>query len=703
MKGDPLPMNQMKKTFLALLALLLALSLSTGAAEEAASGQASSELFGSPWPNTNALGNLPAAAPEEKDDFYTSVNYDALAANQNSAMYMPLLVSVAEIEPAVTALVQDGSVSVPGMDQLKIFWEQAADIEALRNAGISEVKPYLDRIAAASSIEELNAVLTSDDFPFSPYVVMPVAPLALNEENGVWLYPAFSVTSDFSNGPNAYTETVADAATLLGKVASQERAFYLVSSLSLLGVEDDILGTLLSLFNMEAGYAKEGYSEAKAGLADYGYISNAPHRMTAEEIGSLCSRFPLAATLKKFGKDKTSAFVVPYPAWLQALDSIWTDENLENVKLLTGFKVIMEASPFLDPEYGNGVRTDSGQPVMDANTNPWAVCNRADTFGHLLAGLYAEKVLGSELKETLTSITQGLIGTYRDLINETEWLSDNSRARALEKLDHMRLNILEPDGGYYDFSSLKLTPSSEGGSLFNSYLQIKAYLNDQENSFIGKPAKADLAWKAVNPLGTNCFYDPFSNSVNLLPGYMTSFTCPKDATEAEMMGGVGSVIAHEISHAFDFAGSQCDAFGLGNAILSEADLETFLAKVKALENYYDGITVLPGMNVKGTFQRVENTADLAGMKAAVKLAKSRNLDLASLFRANAKLDCMAAPAASLENTYNNDPHGAFYLRVNVCVQMIDEFYDTFEVKEGDGMYVKPEDRLCIWGAGTDQR
>ena len=691
----------MKKLFTLLLCLCLMAGLvpavSAGAFAEALPVEETAVLFGSPWVNTMVIGNLPETAPEAKDDFYAHVNYDVIAANQTN-MYIPVQIGSAEIEPAVKALLQDPSVSVPGLDQLKIFMEQAADMEALRSSGYSEVRPYLNRIEAVSSIEELNAVLTAEDFPFSPYLVMPVAPLSLDGENGVWIYPALSLSSDYCNGANNYTETVPDFDTLQQKIPSLERVFYFSSSVAGLGIKDeDVPGAMLTLFNMEASYVKEGYSEAIAAVADYGYISSAPHHMTAEELESQCSRFPLAATLKRFGKDKASGYVVPCPAWLQALDSLWTDENLENVKLLTRFKVLIEAAPFLDTNIGNYVRSSSGMPVMDEDTNPWAVANRADTFGHLLAGLYVDKALGSELKDQLTSITQGLVSTYRDLINETEWLSDSGRAKALEKLDMMRLNVLEPDGGYYDYSGLKLTPSSEGGSLFNSYLEIKAYLNEQENSYIGKPAKADLSWKAFNPLGANCFYDPFSNSVNILPGYVMSATCPKGASEAELMGSAGTVIAHEISHAFDFAGSQCDANGLGNPILSEADRETFLEKVKAVETYYDGISILPDTYCKGTFLRVENTADLAGLRAALSLAKARGLDLDAFFRANAKLYVMVIPLMYQTMTYNLDPHAPSYLRVNVNVQMMDEFCELYDVREGDGMYVKPEDRLKTWG------
>jgi len=689
-------MKHMKHWITALAALVLALVMTVGAFAEALPAEEPAELFGSPWVNSMVVGNLPETAPDLKDDFYAAVNYDVLAANQGG-MYMPIMTAAAELEAAVTALLQDGSQAGNEITQLKIFWEQAADMDALRSAGYSQVTPYLERISAVGSLEELNAVLTAEDFPFSPYLTMPVAPLALNEENGVWIYPALSLTTDILNGTNNYTEPAADAAELMQKISSLDRNMYLKDTLTTLGVEAEKVGdTMLDLFNTEVSYVSKTYNEATAALADYGYITDAPQRLSPEDLASLCSRFPLTATLKKFGKDKASAYIVLYPDWLKALDSLWIEENLDRLKLLTGFKVLMEAAPFLNPDPVNEIRAQNGKMTLDVATNPWNVCNQADTFGQLLAKLYAENVLGSGLKEKLTAMTQELVETYRTLLNETEWLSAESREKALEKLDNMRLNVLEPDGGYYDFSGLKLTPSSEGGSLFTNYLVLKAYLNEQENSCIGKPAKADLAWKVCNPTIANCFYDPFSNTVNLLPGFMFSYNCPKDATEEQMLGGLGTVIAHELSHAFDYAGSQCDAYGRGIAFLTEADQEIFLGKVKAVEDYYNAIIVMPGVNCQGTLLRVENTADLAGLKAAAMLAKTKGLDLQAFFRENARIYATAVPESTI-TALLNDTHALSYLRVNVNLQMVDEFYEAFDVKEGDGMYVKPEERLKTWG------
>ena len=138
----------MKKLISIFLFLCLTAGIVSGAFAEAQPAEAPAELFGSPWINTNVIGNLPETAPEAKDDFYACVNYNELAANQ-AGTYMPIQIGAAEIQPAVMALLQDESVNVPGLDQLKIFWEQVADMEALHNSGNSEVIPYLDRFSAA--------------------------------------------------------------------------------------------------------------------------------------------------------------------------------------------------------------------------------------------------------------------------------------------------------------------------------------------------------------------------------------------------------------------------------------------------------------------------------------------------------------------------------------------------------------------------
>lgn len=678
------------------LALLLALAMTACAVADALPAEEPEELFGDPWFNTIASGNLPDTAPDGKDDFYCAVNYDTLAAHQDE-YYMPMSNSGEELQAAVTALLQDGSLAGEEITQLKIFWELAADTDTLRETGYDPVTPYLERIEAAGSIGELNAVLTAEDFPFSPFVAMPVAPPAMDEVNAVWILPALSLSSDPVNGAEYYTEPTEDAATITGIAGILGRAEYISGSMKALGIpESAFFDTLLSVYNTEVSYVSKAYSNYAATLSDYGYASGALQCLSMEDLDRLCSRFPMTATLKKFGKDQAPVFVVMGSEWMTALDELWTEANLEQIKLMARFKMLMETAPYLNPDPASSIRTFNGLPPLDSENNPWNACNQPDTFAPLLAKLYTEEVLGDRVKERLTGMTGELIGIFRTLLEETEWLSAEGREKALEKLDRMRLNILEPDGGYYDYSGLNLTPASGGGSLFDAWLAVKAYLNEQENLSIGQPAKADLVWRSIRPTSTNCFYNPSDNSVNLFPGFIYSFNSQEDATKEHLLACLSFVIAHEISHAFDYVGSQIDAFGRGNAILSDSDLEVFLEKENALADYYNRITILPGILCNGDLQRAENAADLIAAKVTARLAKARGLDLQAFFREFAGSFAMVLPEDALA-TLVLDSHAPYYLRVNVNVQMTDEFHEAFDVKEGDGMYLPPEERLSIWG------
>ena len=134
-------------------------------------------------------------------------------------------------------------------------------------------------------------------------------------------------------------------------------------------------------------------------------------------------------------------------------------------------------------------------------------------------------------------------------------------------------------------------------------------------------------------------------------------------------------------------------------LVEQIDLlrESFRAVMRRHPWRIDAIVVLPGVNCRGNYLRVENTADLTGLKVAARLAKARGLDLEAFFRENARLYVMVVPQQIQEMLLAADMHAPSYLRVNVNAQMVDEFYEAFNVREGDGMYVRPEDRLKTWG------
>ncbi len=675
----------------------LALLLSIGAAGAGAlPSDSPAPLFGTPWINSNAIGNLPPEIPEAKDDFYLNTNYLSIADAPETG-FERMTDPTSNLKDVVMKVIESGEASGEDMAQLRILFDLGSDTERLTREGISPVQPYLNRIAAVRSLQELNELLLSDDFPFSPYITAPVTAGGPDRENIVLLLPALSMSDESFTGVEYYGAPI-DVWSLVNMLNLSNAVYPTIAAGHLGYAGEEALEKAVELINTEISYVRHTGTTAYFLSAEYGTFGESYRFMTPAETYALCPEFPLEATLRKFGKEKTRAFATICPEWLKALNDLWKEENLALLRELTAFKVLMECCPFLDQEQANVVRLNAGFEASTEKNNGYAVCCRSVTLPGLVSQLYVEYGLGSETVDRLTKMAGDLVHTYCEMVSETEWLSEAGKEKILGKLKNMRLNVLAPADGYMDFSGLKLIPASEGGSLLDAYLAIKAYRNEKENEMIGRKATADLIWRAVSPTMVNCFNDIITNSINIFPGFLTSSVYRKDMSDMELLGSLGSIIAHEISHGFDFFGSQFNDQGIGESILNDADLEAFLARVRKIVDYFDSIEVLPGVYCSGNNLKMENTADLMGLLAAAKLAGSDpSNDLDAFFRSFARLYSAAFPYNIMIVLNTMDTHAARYLRVNVPLQMCPEFVKTYGIQEGDGMYVSPENRLGLLG------
>lgn len=682
------------------ITLLMALALLLNAGFAAAEAQPQEELFGSPWINSAVIGNVLPEKPEAKDDLFQSVNYETILEHQE--MYMPLYEASDALQKTLLGLLGDEPAADPEMQALRTLYIQASDDEELSKTGWTEADAYVEKILAASTLEELNNALLAEDFPFSPYILMMVMPESMRKNNIVYLMPALALADDPMGGMIEYYDAEAtDPVQFMMKMMTLNQGLNAFVVLEHLGLGEDnqtLLTGEMDLYNMEMSYIGK-YPKTRDVLgAAYGYADEIHKYLTAEELDALTPSFPLTATLKKFGRDSSSVYSVDSPEWISALNDLWKEENLDKLKILSAWKVLAECSPYITQEPFNFVRSTMQQATLSGAENGWNVVSRNQTLSPLIAKLYAEKNLGSEVKDKLTEVTNGLIEVYRQLFTETEWISGETRTNALEKLDNMTLNILGPKDGYIDFSGLQLKSPDEGGTLLGNYLAIKKYRNDLENAMIGQPATADMTWREISPAVMNAFYDPQNNSINILPAFITGLNWWDGITEMEILGCLGTVIGHEMSHGFDFYGSQFNAYGEPTPILADDDVEEFLNRVDQIVAYYDGLTVLPGIPTPGNSLKMENTADLMGVKAAAMLAASKeNADMKAFFEMFAKLYMQVIDVNYATMLLQADTHAPAVLRVNVNAQMMPEFYEAFGVQEGDGMYVKPEDRLVVWG------
>ncbi len=662
-----------------------------------AAAQGQMAMGGSPWINCNEAGNLPVEQPELKDDIYLHTNYDYIASHQQKPGGT-LADSKDDMREAVTAIIKDESKKSHGLDQLRIFYNQAANVDARKGTGLAEIQPYLDKIDAVTTVDELNALLASSEYPFVPFVNATVGSSDMRDVNIVCIYPNFVFSNGFLGGAASYQDTDDPNLQVFHALLMASDNLTVQCNLQALGLEgEEAQAHQTAALALETAYGKYADYEAKWMETEYGSYGKAIKTYSLDELAALAPQLPIREMLAKMQKDASPRYAAISIEWLSQLGSLWTQENLDGLKDLVKLSMMKECKQILDPSIYEVSYTLQGQTPPNADAQAFAACDDLNTFGNEIGRIFVDEVLGAKAKDRLVSLTKDILGTYSELIQNTSWLSDGSKANALEKLDRMTLNILEPDGGYPSFDGLELTPAESGGTLMGNFLALKQYRYEQEKSLIGAPAKALGSWEYLPPSIANCFYDPSNNSINIMPGFIVPGTYRDDMSYQEMCAAIGAVIGHEISHGFDYAGSQYDAYGVGNSIYTSEDTSTFVGISQKLADYYSGIQISDGVYARGDVQKVEATADLCGLHAALETAKKQgNIDYKKFFTDHAVLWKQVQPmGTTLALAY--DTHPLNYLRVNVNVQMLEEFYEAFGITEGDGMYLAPESRILLWG------
>lgn len=659
--------------------------------------------YGSPWQTSVITGNIPGSAPKATDDLYLHYAYDYAASHQDGVSAAYAADTAGELQTAVSSVIGNTEISTPELEQLRIFYGQAHDLDALAQTGAGELKPYLEAIANTKSLAELEAVLLGEDFPFSPWVNVSVSASDMKSSMCATVTPHMLFTSP-TDSADVYQNAEDKNSTIAREYARSRASATVQAAEKLVSLaNDDTAAASLAekYFALEKTYGKVSSSQSNTLDAEYGAQAKQVKLYSTSELKAACPNFPIVETLAKSGKNAGEGVVVMYPDWLTAFSGIWTEENFELLRGMTEAKVLIECAPFIDPSYFADMRKAGGMGEVTADVNAWAACDKANTFSQLLAKTYVEQTLGDKAVEDLTRLANGLIDTYIELVGDTPWLGAETREAVIDKLDNIALNILYPDGGYLDYSELKLTPTDQGGSLFRNYLALKSYKDRKEVELIGQPARASAPWLNYSPTIQNCFYDRVSNSINIFPGYVTSGIYNAQMGQEELLGGAGFTIGHEISHAFDYEGSQLNAYGQPVSVFKADDVQAYVAKCNKLADYYSTIEVEPGVKVNGNAKIIEATADACSVQVILEYAKAQSIDSEKTLGHLAKSWAAVYPQSRAPMLIA-DMHPLNNLRINVSAQMCAGFHETFGVKSGDTMYLDSDKRVVFWGKDSQQ-
>jgi putative endopeptidase len=414
--------------------------------------------------------------------------------------------------------------------------------------------------------------------------------------------------------------------------------------------------------------------------------------------------------------DHADAFAeinVYQPTFFEGLGALLVEERLEDWKAWLRFAVVHSAAPFLSDEfvaenfgfYGTQL---TGVPV---NRERWkrGVSLTEAAMGEAIGRVYVERHFPPAAKEAMDELVGNLIEAYRQSIAELEWMSPETRERALAKLDAFTPKIGYPVK-WKDYSALEIDAEDLVGNVRRAHV----WEHDRQLAKVGQPIDRD-EW-FMTPQTVNAYYNPLMNEI-VFPAAILQypfFDAERDA--AANYGGIGAVIGHEIGHGFDDQGSRFDGDGSLRDWWTDADRAAFEERTKNLIEQFDAL-VPQGLaaenNVNGALTIGENIGDLGGLGIAIKAYElSLGTDSAGepveapeidgftgiqrLLLSWGQIWQQKGRDAETIRLLTIDPHSPNEFRCNQIVRNIDAFYDAFGVTESDALWLDEDQRVTIW-------
>ncbi|KRM93263.1 M13 family peptidase [Lentilactobacillus senioris DSM 24302 = JCM 17472] len=428
--------------------------------------------------------------------------------------------------------------------------------------------------------------------------------------------------------------------------------------------------------------------------ADYSKMYNP---MPFSEFAQSTSELDLTALAKDLFDQVPEQIIVTEPAYYQALAGIMNLETFDDMKNWMLVKTINAYSSYLSEEFrqtgSTFGRTLSGRKATTSQQKS-AFYLASGVFGQTVGDFYAHKYFGDKAKADVEHMVKQMIAVYKNRLSTNQWLGEATRQKAILKLDTLELQVGFPDHIDQLEYKFKITTAENGGSLMQNIRQISEISRLDNYARLGKPV--DRSRWEMSASTVNAYYHPFKNIIVFPAAILQAPFYSLDQSSSQNYGGIGAVIAHEISHAFDNNGALFDEHGNLNNWWTKEDHEHFQKLADQMIQEFDGLPFAGG-KVNGKLTVSENIADAGGLSCAEEAAKNEaDYDLKAFFTGWARVWRTKATKEYQQLLLNIDVHAPAELRANVQVKNLADFYTTFNVTETDGMYLAPEKRVTIW-------
>ncbi len=427
------------------------------------------------------------------------------------------------------------------------------------------------------------------------------------------------------------------------------------------------------------------------------------HKMTLDEVRKNFPNFDWDAYLTARGAAAATQMNVAQPSAIQESIAIMNDTDLELIKDYLKYHVATSADTLLDDKTYD-ITFDFYNRTMAGQQQPkprWkrAVALLDDTLGEEIGHLYVDKYFPAAAKERMEVLVKNLQKSLGQKIQNLAWMSDQTRAKAMEKLNTFNAKIGYPDK-WRDYSKLEIR---EDESLWENMVRVAAFEDAFWLAKIG--GEKDPSIWYMNAHQINAYYDPTSNEICFPAGILQYPFFDMNADDAFNYGAVGSIIGHEMTHGYDDSGRHFDADGNMKDWWTAADAVAFDTRAAVMKHFFDAIEIAPGVNANGTFTLGENLADYGGVTVSYNAYKQFGTptDTVGGLTADQRFFIAYAgtwmgnirDAEALRRT-KTDEHSLARWRVNGILPHIDAWYDAFDITPDNKLYLAPERRVKIW-------
>jgi len=579
-----------------------------------------------------------------------------------------------------------------GSDEQKVgdFYASFMDMDAIEAAGLKPVQADLGAIATASSHEDI-ARMMSDPALGIPTIVAPFVSVDLKDVENYIVYMTqsglgmpnrdyyFDDSERGQNLINGYTQLISTMLSEAGADNADDRAAAVVA--------------------FEAEIAKTHWTPTKRRDRDLTY-----NKMSLDELKSYAPGLPYDAMLETAGLSGQTSFVIREKDAIQGSAKAFADTDVKVLKDYVTARYLLGKSAYLPKRfddasfafYGTSLRGTKEQRAR------WkrAVGQIDGTMGEIVGKVYVNEHFPESSKTQMLELIENLRSAFKDGIDNLEWMGEETKVQAQDKLAKFNPKIGYPDV-WTDYSELKV----DRDDLIGTVKSASVWGWKDNISKLGGPIDRD-EW-GMNPQTVNAYYRPDLNEIVFPAAILQAPFFDPNADPAVNYGGIGAVIGHEMGHGFDDQGRKTDGDGVQRDWWTEEDGAAFKERADVLIEQYNAFEPLPGVNVNGQLTLGENIGDLTGLTmgyAAYK--KSLNGKPAPVidgltgdqrfFLSYAQIWQVKSRQEALENQIKTDPHSPGEYRANGIVRNFDAWYEAFNVQPGDALYLPPEKRVKIW-------